>query len=113
MSAGIPPFLDADQVIQRIYDPANNAIQVEIPSSAPIPVTNPSPGPSGALNVDVLNALIPEAYDSIALSYWSSGNGAGQVETVQYYVGGLAGTLVATLTLNYNSAGQVSTVVRT
>ncbi len=114
------PRPDAGQVLQNIYDPANNAIQVEIPSSAPIPVATP-PGqplevtnvPGQSVAVDVLNSLIPEAYDSIALSYWSSGFGNGQVETVQYYVGGLSGTLVATLTLNYNASAQVSSIVRT
>lgn len=114
------PRPDADQVLQNIYDPANNAIQVEIPSSAPIPVATP-PGqplevtnvPGQSVAVDVLNSLIPEAYDSIALSYWSSGFGNGQVETVTYLVGGQSGTVVAVLTLNYNSSGQVVTITRT
>ena len=93
--------LDANQVIQAIYDQTNNAIQVEgVAGSIP-------------LGVEVLNSLVPVSYDSLDLTYWASGNGAGQVETVAYYVGGLSGTLVATLTLNYNSAGQVSNVVRT
>jgi hypothetical protein len=114
------PRPDAGQVLQDIYDPVNNAIQVEIPLSAPIPVETP-PGqplevtnvPGQSIAVDVLNALIPQVYDSIALTYWTSGNGTGQVETVQYYTGGLSGTLVATLTLNYNGNTQVSSVVRT
>lgn len=120
MAVGIPPFLDAAQILPRIYDEVNNAIQVEIPSTSPIPVT-PASGaefevvnPAGqSLSVNVVNTLIPESYDSLALTYYSSGNGAGQVETVSYFEGGLAGTLEATLTLNYNSAGQVSSVVRT
>ena len=120
MSPLTGPRPDADQVLQNIYDPTNNAIQVEIPGSSPIPVES-VPGhplevvnPAGqALSVEVLNSLIPENYDSLALVYYNAGNGAGQVETVSYYQGGLAGTLVATLTLSYNGSGQVSSVVRT
>jgi hypothetical protein len=104
------PLLDSAQVLPRIYDPATNTIQVEIPSSAPIPITVP---PGQNIPVTVLNSLVPEVYDSIALTYWTSGNGIGQIETVQYYVGGLGGTLVATLTLNYNANAQISSVVRT
>jgi hypothetical protein len=112
MSAGTPPFLDAAQVLPRIYDPVSDAIQVQgspSGSAIPIPITSAGGAP---LDVVVLNSLIPESYDSISMSYWASGNGAGQIETVQYYVGGLSGTLVATLTLNYNSSAQISSVVR-
>jgi hypothetical protein len=90
MSAPAPANLDAAQVIPASFDESN-----------------------GALRVEVLSGLISVPYDSIALTYWASGNGVGQIETVQYYVGGLSGTLVGTLTLNYNSAANISSVVRT
>lgn len=94
MSAGTPPFLDAAQVLPRIYDDINNIIQIGAPASLP-------------LSVNVLTDLIPTGYDSISISY----NGS-NIQTVQYFKGGLSGTLVATLTLGYTS-GQLSSVVRT
>jgi hypothetical protein len=116
------PRPDASQVLQNIYDPVNNAIQVEIPSSAPIPVTGPGGAPvavtvenTGAdpVPVQVLNDLIPEVYDAMTLTYYASGPGVGQVDTVVYHVGGQSGSVVATLTLTYNGSGQVQTVTRT
>lgn len=94
------PLLDNAQILPRIYDSGTNTIGVTVPGGATLPV-------------EVVNSLIPEAYDALALTYYSSGSGAGQVQTVQYYQGGLTGTLVATLTLGYNGSGQVSSVVRT
>ena len=107
------PRQDSNQILPDIYDPVHNAIQVEGVvggGGAPIAVTGASGNP---VDVNVLNTLIPEDYDSISLTYWTSGNGNGQIETVQYYEGGLSGTLVATLTLNYNASAQLSSVVRT
>lgn len=46
------------------------------------------------------------AYDSIIISY-SSGN----ISNVYYYIGGTAGTIVATLTLSY-SVGNLVNVAR-
>jgi hypothetical protein len=52
--------------------------------------------------------LVPVAYDSISLGYTGS-----DLTTVEYYVGGLAGTLVATLTLTYDvPGGKLIGVVR-
>jgi hypothetical protein len=114
------PRPDASQVLQNIYDPTNNAIQVEIPGSAPLPVYAPTPlevvvenTSSDPVPVQVLNDLIPNSYDALALTYYSSGPGNGQVETVTYYVGGQGGTVVDILTLTYNGAGSVATVTRT
>ena len=109
MSPLTGPRLDANQVLQDIYDPSTNTIQVEIPSSSPIPVVAPAGQP---LAVQNYAQLVPKVYDSISLTYYNSGNGNGQIETVQYYVGGLSGTLTATLTLTYNSSAQISSVVR-
>lgn len=54
------------------------------------------------------NALIPSAYDYIALSYTGS-----DITGVVYKTGGAAGTTVATLTITYDGSGNVLTVTRT
>lgn len=54
-----------------------------------------------------MNQLVPEEYDAIDLSY--TGN---NLTTVEYYTGGLAGTLVATLTLSYTGS-RLDSVVKT
>jgi hypothetical protein len=51
--------------------------------------------------------------DYIALTYVASGNGAGEIETVTYKVGGASGTTIATLTLAYDANDKLSTVTRT
>jgi hypothetical protein len=53
--------------------------------------------------------LVPQGYDSISIPSYNTNN---DPLIVQYYVGGLAGTLVATLTLTY-AGTNISTVVRT
>lgn len=54
-------------------------------------------------------SLVPAAYDSVVLTYYVSGNGNGQIETVTY---NLLGAPVAVLTLSYNGSGQLSSVVK-
>ena len=51
---------------------------------------------------------IPE-YDEIDLTYVSSGNGAGEVETVTYKK---AGTTVGTLTFSYNASNEISNIIK-
>jgi hypothetical protein len=53
--------------------------------------------------------LVPDKYDSIALTYIPSGNGAGQVGTVTY---SLASAPIATLTLTYDASNRVINVAR-
>lgn len=53
------------------------------------------------------------AYDYIALTYVSSGNGEGEIETVTYKKGGVSGSTVAVLTLTYNSSDEIATITRT
>jgi len=55
---------------------------------------------------------IPE-YDYIALTYVAAGDGAGEIETVIYKTGGSGGTTVATLTLAYNAANEISSITKT
>lgn len=50
------------------------------------------------------------AYDYIALTYVSSGDGQGEIETVTYKKGGVA---VAVLGLTYNADDEIETITRT
>lgn len=83
--------LNTTEIQQHVFDSANDAFRVE----------------------NISGSLVPAIYDSIALTYIVSGNGAGQIGTVQYYVGGLGGTLVETLTLGYDSQNRLITVQAT
>lgn len=55
-------------------------------------------------------SLTPVSFDAINIT---SVNGNGDPLTVLYYSGGLAGTLVATLTITYDGGDNLQTVVRT
>ena len=65
-----------------------------------------------ALNARMAGALVPAAFDYIALTYVPSGNGAGQVQTATYKTGGSSGTVVATLTLVYDSGNDLISVTK-
>ncbi|MCK4960478.1 MAG: hypothetical protein KAT00_13790 [Planctomycetes bacterium] len=60
-----------------------------------------------------MSALVPSAFDYIALTYVAAGDGAGEVETATYKTGGSGGSTVATLTLTYDASDRVATVTRT
>lgn len=71
---------------------------------------------SGVPILKVLNiagSLIPTAFDYISLTYVSSGDGAGEIQTATYKTGGSGGTTIATLTLTYDSSSRISTVTKT
>lgn len=71
-------------------------------------------GSDGAILAELRKLIgfeIP-AYDYIALTYVSSGNGQGEIETVTYKKGGASGTTVAVLTLTYNSDNEIATITR-
>ena len=53
---------------------------------------------------------VPVKYDTRMFSYISSGNGEGNVGTIEYKVGGKTGTTVATKTLTYNSDNDVESI---
>lgn len=53
------------------------------------------------------------AYNYIALTYVSEGNGAGEIETVVYKSGGSTGDTVATLTIAYNGDNEISSITKT
>ena len=52
-------------------------------------------------------------YDYIALTYVVAGNGAGEIETVTFKVGGSGGTTIATLTLVYDVNNEISSITKT
>lgn len=64
------------------------------------------------VNSLTLNSLVPHAYDYIALTYVSAGNGIGQIETATYKTGGAGGTTIAILTLTYDGDNKISSVTK-
>jgi hypothetical protein len=59
-----------------------------------------------------LSSLVPEEYDYIAMTYVATGNGAGEIETVVYKLGGSGGTTQATLTLAYDASHRLISVAK-
>jgi len=55
------------------------------------------------------DTLVPEQYDEINLTYVTSGNGIGEIETVVYKN---QTNTVATLTMTYDGSDKLSSVVR-
>lgn len=66
----------------------------------------------GIQEVISANALVPDEYDHIALTYVAAGNGAGEIETATFKTGGAGGTTVATLTLAYDGSDRLSSVTK-
>lgn len=67
---------------------------------------------TGKLQIDSSSGLeIPE-HDYIAVTYVAAGNGAGEIETVTFKLGGSGGSTVATLTLAYDANNKLSTVTK-
>lgn len=85
--------LDANQVIKR----AGVALSGGAMPSVGLAVTA------------VGGTLVPEAYDTLNLTYVAAGNGAGEIETVEYVKDG---TTIATLTLTYDASNRIITIVR-
>lgn len=56
-----------------------------------------------------LAGLITVAYDHITYTYVTSGNGAGEIETMVFRSGGSGGTIVATITFTYDASDRVAT----
>lgn len=81
--------LDYPQVLKNVHSQSDQALQVK----------------------NIAN-LITVPFDSITLTYITSGNGAGQVGQVNYYTGGTSGTLVATLVLSYDASSNLISVAR-
>jgi hypothetical protein len=71
------------------------------------------------LNQDGQTALLEKlvgfeipAYDYLALTYVTVGNGIGEIETVTYKTGGVSGTTVAVLTLAYDVNNNLVSVTK-
>jgi len=86
--------VDAAPIVLHAKENANDEV------AFPLIVTS-----SGALLIS--EGLDIPAYDSIVISYSS-----GLISSVYYLVGGVSGTLIATLTLSYSGSNIIS-VVRT
>lgn len=82
--------LDDSQVIKQSFEESNDALRVR----------------------QIAGNLVTEKYDYIALTYVTSGDGVGEIETVTYKTGGAGGTTVATLTLAYNGDDKLESVTR-
>lgn len=123
---------DANQVLRLAYDDAAKALRVTGGTSGAQEVVQPdgtllhvtvdaSALPTGAATQATLSTLsnksagsdVTVAYDYRAFTKIPSGNGAGQIGTIVYRLGGASGTVVATQTIAYDSAGDVSSITKT
>lgn len=82
--------LDDSQVVKQSFEESNDSLRVR----------------------QIAGNLVTEKYDYIALTYVTSGDGVGEIETVTYKTGGAGGTTVATLTLAYNGDDKLESVTR-
>lgn len=60
--------------------------------------------------LSIAGSFVPEEFDEIDLTYVTSGNGVGEIETVTYSKNNAA---FAVLTLSYNVSNQLTNVTRT
>ena len=60
---------------------------------------------------NVAGLYIPP-HDYLSMTYVASGNGAGEIETITYKEGGASGTVVATMSLTYDSNSKLSAVTK-
>lgn len=64
--------------------------------------------PSGtAVRTLSMGSLVNVEYDTFDTTYYTSGNGDGQIETVTYKLSGLP---VLTVTMNYDTSGRLLNV---
>ena len=89
-----------------------NAVEVLVENVAETGLVRQNPIATEAQLDKLIGFEIP-AYDYIALTYVAAGNGVGEIETVVYKTGGSGGTTVATLTLAYNAANEISSITKT
>lgn len=102
--------------------PAGHTVEVNnLPTEYPLPAAQvftltPPAAITGFATETTLAKMIGfeiGAYDYIALTYVSAGNGAGEIETVVYKTGGSAGTITATLTLAYDANNNITSITKT
>jgi hypothetical protein len=137
-----PSGLDHQQILQYSYDPIAQALRTTATLTAPLTVNGellvsvtatdgdsvimygtqngqsngtlqiPKIDSSGNQSVINVAQLIPVSFDSISIT--NSVIDSQTVPTeIEYYSGGLSGTLVATLTLGYDSSANLTSAVRT
>lgn len=99
-------LLSQQEIIQGAYDEPNKALRVEDLNTG-----NAFDPIHDAIRVENISQLVPQVYDSLSMSYIVSGNGSGEIGTVNYYVGGLSGILVSSLTLSYDNQNRLISVV--
>lgn len=81
-------------------------------ASLPLPTGAATQATLAAFSAKSQSNFINNPFDSTSITYVASGNGVGQIATVLFYLGGLSGTLVNTLTMGYNSSNQLISVVK-
>ncbi len=124
-------LLDAGQIVKRVYDEANDRIRVDAEVTANISgsqevIINANddsiavrgsvsgnelePNLDGSINTLVLNSAVPVKWDAFSMTTPNA-----TTEVYAYKTGGLAGTLVATLTVVYTDSSKdvISSLVRT
>ena len=116
-----PSQLDTNALNQRAFDGANDAYRTVLESTLDISLTAASgdsilavgtedgtlTGTQHVLEIDsnknlhVLNMgqLVPKVFDAISTTYPTTSQ-----EVYSYFTGGLSGTLVATVTVNYTDS---------
>lgn len=87
MAGKLNTKLDGNQVLREVYNDSTESLQVS----------------------QIGGNLVPEQYDTINLTYITSGFGIGEIATVTYIKDTIP---VATLTLSYNASNKLSSVVR-
>jgi hypothetical protein len=88
------------------YVEANKAKQVALLGHNGAEVNVDANGNIGVIN---FGQLVPDTYDEIDLTYVTSGNGTGEIETVTYKEDS---SIIAVLTLSYDSNNNLINVVR-
>lgn len=57
--------------------------------------------------------FVTDPYDTVALTYVADENdGAGEIETATYKIGGSGGTIVAVLTITYNADSKITSIAK-
>lgn len=97
-AASVPVVIASDQTV---------GVSV---SSLPLPTGAATEASLAAFSSKSAAGLVPNAFDSIVQTYITVGNGIGQVGIVEYKTGGIAGTLIATLTLVYDAQDRLASV---
>ena len=101
-----PSYLDPNQITKRAFNEADDTHRVSESN-----LGQAYDSSNLAIRVrPVTGVLVTEAFNEIDLTYVVAGFGTGEIQTATYKN---AGTVVAVLTLTYDSSNRLSTVVKT